>query len=156
MERFLSILKLCDAPEWAWSAANWFHTKWGIPVEEYDKSIAESIQNPRKIPQWYLVCDSRQQIVAGCGMIVNDFHRRTDLFPNVCALYVEPFARNQGVARNLLEFVRKDAFACGFHQIYLVTDHDQFYEKCGWSFWGMVPCEDGSPIRMYVVETIGE
>ena len=30
-------------------------------------------------------------------------------------LYVEPFARNQGVARNLLEFVRKDAFACGFH-----------------------------------------
>ena len=69
MERFLSIHKLCDAPEWAWSAANWFHTKWGIPVEEYDKSIAESIQNPRKIPQWYLVCDSRQQIVAGCGMI---------------------------------------------------------------------------------------
>ena len=39
---------------------------------------------------------------AGAGVISNDFHNRRDLAPNLCALFVEPAYRRQGIARRLL------------------------------------------------------
>lgn len=35
---------------------------------------------------WYLCLDG-EKIVAGMGVIENDFHNRKDLTPNVCAVY---------------------------------------------------------------------
>ena len=37
---------------------------------------------------WYL-CLCGEKIVAGMGVIENDFHDRKDLAPNVCAVYTE-------------------------------------------------------------------
>ena len=37
---------------------------------------------------WYL-CMLNNQIIAGVGVIENDFHDRKDLTPNICAMYVE-------------------------------------------------------------------
>ena len=39
------------------------------------------------------------------GVIDNDFHNRADLTPNLCALYVEPTFRHQGLAGILLTTV---------------------------------------------------
>ena len=36
-----------------------------------------------------------------------------------------------------------------YTHLYLLTDHTQFYEKCGWSFYTMVQGDDGSPERLY-------
>lgn len=152
----LHLVKLREVPEWKRSAAHWFHTKWDIAVEEYQNSIAECVQNPNGIPQWYLVCNDRQEIVAGCGLIANDFHKRLDLTPNLCALYVEPSMRQQGIARRLLQDVRIDARHLGIERIYLITDHKQFYERCGWEFFCMVACDDGNQSRMYVADAIGK
>ena len=93
--------------------------------------------------------NGRQRIVAGTGVIDNDYHDRKDLAPNLCALYVEADCRRQGIARALLDAVRADMREMGVSPLYLLTDHTQFYEKCGWSFYTMVRGDDGSPERLY-------
>ena len=37
----------------------------------------------------------------------------------------------------------------GIMDAYLITSHTTFYEKCGWSFYGMIEEDTGDLIRMY-------
>ena len=83
----MEILKLREHSELASEAAEWFHSKWHIPVEEYTKSIQECLSGGC-VPQWYVAVENGQ-IIGGIGVIENDFHDRKDLTPNVCAVYVE-------------------------------------------------------------------
>lgn len=148
----MEFIKLREHSELAVKAANWFHEKWGIPLEAYEESIAECIQNKATVPQWYLVMES-DTILGGLGVIENDFHDRKDLTPNVCAVYVEEDYRCLGIAGKMLGFVCKDMSEQGIHTLYLVTDHTSFYERYGWKFLCMVQ-GDGEPdmTRMYVHE----
>ena len=90
------------------------------------------------------------RIIAGCGVIANDFHERRDLTPNVCAVYVDEEFRNQGIAGFMLRFVCADMAAMGVDTLYLLTDLTGFYERYGWQFCGMVRGDDGKLSRMYV------
>ncbi len=91
------------------------------------------------------------EIIAGVGVIENDFHERRDLTPNVCALYVEEKYRCRGIAGKLLELVRDDMENKGISPLYLITEHTSFYERYGWEFLCMVKEEDSdNMIRMYV------
>ncbi|ABW19582.1 GNAT family N-acetyltransferase [Alkaliphilus oremlandii] len=150
----LKMVPLRDQPELLEKAVLWFSSKWGIPAEAYRESISKCIENPKEVPQWYVVLGEMDNIAAGLGMIENDFHKRTDLTPNVCAVYVEPQYRNNGIAGAMLDFVRRDAFNCGLETLYLLTGHDQLYEKFGWKFLCTVECDDGEEGRMYVMETL--
>lgn len=78
-----NIISLHAHPEWRIPAARWFQEKWEIPLEEYLTSIDESIKGTIAVPQWYIVIEG-QQIIAGAGVIENDFHDRKDLTPNIC------------------------------------------------------------------------
>lgn len=80
-------------------------------------------------------------------MIANNFHRRTDLTPKICAVYVEPRARGRGVARALID--RACAELSG-ERVYLITGYDCFYGHSGWKFYGMAEENDGDWIRMCV------
>lgn len=90
------VVCLRDHPELADAAAKWFHQKWGVPQEAYAQSISECLQKNTAVPQWYLVIN-RKEIIAGIGVIENDFHNRKDLAPNVCAVYVEEAYRNRAL-----------------------------------------------------------
>lgn len=116
-----------------------------MPREAYRDSQLACTRQKIGIPQWYIVTDVRQRILAGTGVIDNDYHDRKDLTPNLCALYVEESCRLQGIARTLLDVVRADMRELGFSTLYLLTDHTQFYEKCGWSFYTMVQGDNGQP-----------
>lgn len=141
--------KLREHPELAGQAALWFHEKWGIPAEEYRKSMESAAKCHGAIPQWYILQDGNGRILAGAGVIANDFHDRKDLAPNLCALYVEEDMRRKGLAQKLLEQIRRDMGGMGIPMLYLVTDHTEFYEKCGWEFFTMAQEADGAPIRVY-------
>lgn len=135
-------------PEWRIQAARWFQEKWGIPLEEYLASIDESIRGTDPVPQWYIVTEG-ERIIAGAGVIANDFHDRKDLTPNVCALYVEPELRRRGIAGHLLKHICRDMAAKGISPLYLITEHTSFYERYGWEYLCMVMGDDGEPMRMY-------
>lgn len=144
------IIKLREHAELSAAAAEWFHEKWGIPVEAYAESIDECISGRDAVPQWYLFMEDGR-IAGGLGVIENDFHDRRDLTPNVCAVYVEEEYRCRGIAGKMLHFVCRDMKEKGIDTLYLVTDHTSFYERYGWRFLCMVQ-GDGEPdlTRMYV------
>ena len=85
---------------------------------------------------WYL-CMDEEKIVAGNGVIENDFHDRKDLFPNICAVYTEEGYRKKGIAGKLLNMTVEDLKKEGITPVYLVSDHIGFYERYGWEFYCM-------------------
>lgn len=144
---------LREAPELAGEAAAWFSAKWGIPLAAYQESMADCLAHPDRVPQWYLVRTASGEIVGGLGLIENDFHPRRDLRPNVCAVFVEPQWRNRGIARYLLDQVRRDAVRLGEPALYLLTDHTGFYERCGWTYLCAIQGDDGESSRVYTADT---
>ena len=128
-------------------AADWFHSKWGVDKQAYLDSMNESL-NGGAVPQWYIMTDGGR-IIGGMGVIENDFHERTDLAPNVCAVYVEEDYRKQGIAKYLLDLVCSDMAARGVDTLYLITSHTEFYERCGWEYFCDVKEDNGKTARMY-------
>lgn len=144
------IVNLRERPELKEDAAAWFHAKWGVPLAAYRESMEQCVENAGPVPQWYAAV-SGKKIVGGLGCIANDFHDRTDLTPNVCAVYVEEDCRRRGLAGRLLDRVCRDMAGLGVPTLYLLTDHNAFYERYGWEFFCMAQ-GDGEPemSRMYI------
>ena len=144
------IYKISEVSERINEAAEWFNSKWGVPKEAYLESMEDATRGS-SYPEWYIACLGDGQIIGGLGVIENDFHDRTDLAPNVCAVFVEPDYRCQGIAGALLNFVYEDMKARGVSPIYLLTDHDSFYERYGWEFYCMAQGDgEDEPSRLYV------
>lgn len=140
---------LAEIPSIKDKAAEWFHSKWGVPKEAYLECM-DAFLNGETDYGWYLCLDN-YKIIAGMGVIENDFHDRKDLTPNVCAVYTEEKYRCQGIAGKLLNMVVEDCRQKGISPVYLITDHTSFYERYGWEFLCMVQ-GDGEPemTRMYI------
>lgn len=144
------IINLLDRQDLKEEAANWFSSKWRVPKEAYLESMEECFTKERPVPQWYVAMEEGR-IIGGLGVIENDFHDRKDLAPNVCAVFVEEDRRCNGIAGKLLNHVCEDMKNKGIDTLYLLTDHDSFYERYGWEYF----CEaygDGEekPSRMYI------
>lgn len=149
----MELLKIREHKELAETAAQWFHSKWKIPLKAYTDSIQMCLNNKVAVPQWYAATENAK-IIGGLGVIENDFHNRKDLAPNVCALYVESAYRRKGIAEKLLNFACNDMKQFGIHTLYLVTDHTSFYEQYGWDFLCMVQADGESAMaRMYIHKT---
>lgn len=142
-------ITLREKPELMPTAAEWFHSKWGVPTEAYLECMEAYLNGQTKLG-WFL-CLAAGHIVGGLGVIENDFHDRKDLTPNVCAVYTEENYRCQGIAGKLLNMAVEDLREKGISPAYLVTDHTNFYERYGWEFLCMVQ-GDGEPdmTRMYI------
>ena len=145
----VTYITLRERPELKDDAAQWFHQKWGVPVDVYLACMDAYLANETEYG-WYL-CLNGGNIVGGMGVIENDFHDRKDLTPNVCAVYTEKDYRCRGIAGHLLGLVVEDMRSKGISPLYLVTDHIGFYERYGWEFLCMVQ-GDGEPemTRMYI------
>ena len=144
------IVRLVDNPDMKQSLAEWFHEKWGIPLDAYLDSMENCLEKKSTVPQWYAAV-KENQIIGGLGVIENDFHDRKDLTPNVCAVYTEETMRNKGVAGALLQYVCDDMIKKGISTLYLLTDHPSFYERYGWEFLSMVQGDDEPEMsRMYI------
>lgn len=144
------IIKIRDNADMVERVSAWFHSKWGVPKDAYLDSMNECVKNNAAVPQWY-VAVSDNSIIGGLGVIENDFHDRVDLTPNVCAVFVESQCRSQGVAGALLNFVVDDMKSMGVDILYLLTDHDSFYERYGWQFYCMAQGDGEEQMsRMYI------
>ena len=146
----IRILKLRDNTSQINTAVQWFHTKWNVPLKAYKDSMTQCVQGQNFVPQWYVVVDE-DKIIAGAGVIENDFHSRKDLAPNICAVYVEESYRNNGIAGKLLDCICDDFNKNGIDTLYLLTNHDNFYERYGWQFLCMVQGDGEDYLsRMYI------
>ena len=142
-------LSLREKPELKAAAADWFHDKWGVPMEAYLECMNDYLDQNTEYG-WYL-CMNGDQIIAGMGVIENDFHDRKDLKPNVCAVYTEKEYRGRGIAGKLLNMTVEDLRLKGITPVYLVSDHIGFYEKYGWEYLCHVQGDDEPEMtRMYI------
>lgn len=151
----IRFVRLSENPEFLDAMANWFSARWGIPREAYAESMTACVRDPGFVPEWYAALDG-ERMVAGMGVIDNDFHDRTDLTPNVCAVFTDPDYRGRGLAGALLKRVASDAKGAGIGEIYLSTDHTSLYERYGWRFFCMANEDNGQPTRIYRFETAEE
>ncbi len=125
-------ITLRQRPELADAAAEWFHSKWGVPKQAYLDCMNAYLDGQTEYG-WYL-CLNGDAIIGGLGVIENDFHSRKDLSPNICAVYTEEAFRGKGIAGKLLIFAAEDLRAKGISPVYLLTDHTGFYERYGWEY----------------------
>lgn len=122
-------LDLRKARELKDTAAEWFHSKWGVPKEAYLKCMDAYLNHQTEFGRY--LCLHSDSIIGGLGVIENDFHDRKDLAPNVCAVYTKEEYRGHRIAGNLLKMVVEDLREKGIAPVYLVTDHIGFYERYG-------------------------
>lgn len=142
-------ITLRQQPQLKERAAAWFHCRWRVPQEAYLACMEKYLSHETEYG-WYLCLDEGKPI-GGLGVIENDFHDRTDLTPNVCAVCTEKEYSGQGIAGRLLDMAVADLKAKGITPIYLLTDHTSFYERYGWEFLCMVQGDGGAEMsRMYV------
>lgn len=148
------IISVSENPYYSEKAVDWFSSKWGIERKEYEESISDCITRINKLPKWYLALDAEDNIIGGCGLIQNDFVDRTDLYPYLCALFVEKQARGHSLGGKLLNYARTEAAKMGFDMVYLCTDHTSYYERYGWEYHTQGHHHDGSISRIYRAASI--
>jgi GNAT superfamily N-acetyltransferase len=150
MEQIINIREL---PQWLEPAADYFSSKWGIDRKIYHDSMTDSLSTEAPLPRWYLMLRG-ESIIGSFGLIENDFMVRTDLFPWLCALYIEESERGHGLGGKLLAHARKEAARLGFEKVYLNTSHVGYYEKYGWAYFGDHDHQEGKKVRVYVADAL--
>ncbi len=149
----MEILSVREHPEHRERVIDYFRKTWASENTRmvYEDCITHSIGAASPLPQWYLLTDQGETI--GCaGLITNDFISRMDLYPWICALYIEEAHRGRGLGARLMDKAKADARAGGFSQVYLCTDHVGYYEKYGFEYRGTGYHPWGECSRIYAAQ----
>lgn len=130
------IISIRENPDYMERAIRYFQKSWDSVLPEiYDDSISHSINARDSLPQWYLL-ENEGNIIGCAGLITNDFISRGDLYPWICALYIEEAHRGNAYASLLMEKAKADTRNAGFEFVYLSTSLVGFYEKYGFQYIG--------------------
>lgn len=150
------ILSVRDNPEYLGRAIDYFSTKWPVPRVVYQDCISNSMNTESPLPQWYLLADGSETIIGCYGLVMNDFNSRQDLWPWLCALFVDEAFRGHAFGAKMLEHGRRETKRIGFGKLYLSTDHIGYYEKYGWHYIGDAYDVSGQPSRIYAARNEGK
>lgn len=147
----MGIISVRENPEKAELFIDHFVKWWASDEskEVYRDCIENCLKTNSLLPQWYLMMNETEQVMGGVGLVTNDFISRMDLWPWLCALYVEEPYRNNGHGARLLTHGCTEARRLGFDKIYLSTDHIGYYEKHGFSHIGDGYHPWGASSRIY-------
>jgi len=142
------VVRMHDHPGGLDEAIAFYHDKWGS-VSNYaffEDAIKHS--NYDDLPQFFVALKG-ERIVGCCGLIMNDFVSRQDLYPWVCGVYVEESERKQGLGGKLLAYAEDETKRVGYKVAYLTTDHKGYYERYGWKYFGKGLEPGGESTRIY-------
>ncbi|TYQ17958.1 UNVERIFIED_CONTAM: putative acetyltransferase [Acetivibrio alkalicellulosi] len=147
------IIGIRENSEYLEKAIDYFTEKWGMDRRIYEDCMSNSITAKSPLPRWFLMLNNNK-IIGSYGLITNDFISRQDLYPWICALYVEENFRGNMLGAKLIEHGRIEAAKLGYKKIYLSTDHNGYYERYGWVHIGNGFHPWGAESRIYEHNTI--
>lgn len=157
----MNLMSLCEHPEMLEKFIDYFQKNWASPdsMDVYDDCMRNAATPEIRLPQWYLLTESNSpeaRIVGCAGLITNDFISRMDLYPWLCALFVEPDFRGNNYGKVLIERCVCDAGRMGYPEIFLATDHIGYYERFGFEYRGIGYHPWGETSRIYSKKTKNE
>lgn len=152
----LGLISVRENSEWTDRMIAFFQRHWATEASMmvYDDCIRSCVEAVGSLPQWYALADGGE-IVAGCGLITNDFISRMDLTPWLAALYVEPPYRSMGLGGRLVRHCLRETERLGYGNLYLCTDHVGYYEKYGFAHIATGYHPWGESSRVYSAQTKG-
>lgn len=148
----MRIISVRENPEYKDKIIQFFQNSWSeIAPIIYEDCISHSINAKDSLPQWY-VLENNNEFIGCAGLITNDFISRMDLYPWVCAIFIEEKHRGNNYSKLLIEKAKEDSKKAGFQNLYLCTDHIGFYEKMDFKYIGQGyhPWEEES--RIYQID----
>ena len=148
----MNIISVRENPEYKDIAIKYFQQSWKsvLPII-YEDCITHSIEARNSLPQWYLL-EKASKIIGCAGLITNDFISRGDLYPWVCAIFIDEKHRGNAYGSLLIEKARKDTKKAGFGHLYLCTSHIGYYEKYNFKYIGQGYHPWGEDSRIYEFE----
>lgn len=148
----MRIISIRETPEYKSLAISYFQKSWPkVNPIIYSDCIEHSITSTQPLPQWYLL-EKDQQIIGCAGLITNDFISRMDLYPWICAIFIDEKFRGHNYGSLLIEKAKQDAKSFGFEHSYLCTDHVEYYEKLGFSYLAQGYHPWGDESRIYYIK----
>ncbi|WP_306350330.1 GNAT family N-acetyltransferase [Flavobacterium sp. '19STA2R22 D10 B1'] len=130
----MKIISVRENPEYKDITIKYFQDSWPeVSAIMYEDCITHSITSLMPLPQWYLL-EKDNEIIGCAGLITNDFISRGDLYPWICALYIDENHRGNSYASLLIDKAKEDTLKGGFENLYLGTDHVGYYEKHGFHY----------------------
>lgn len=132
----MQIISVRENPSYTNQAIAYFQEAWKeISPKIYEDCISHSLDAAQDLPQWYLL--QKDEKIIGCtGLITNDFISRMDLYPWLCAMFIDEPYRGNNYGSLLIERAAGDAKSFGFKYLNLCTDHIGYYEKFGFTYIG--------------------
>ena len=147
----IKIINLLDDIESLEEVSEWIYEEW---EKKYNRKLEDIIYrskhslNRDDIPQMYIA--KHDDEVVGCVSIWRcDLKSRQDLYPWMAALFVKKEYRNQGIGKLLQEKVIEETRKMNYKNIYLITEHENYYERTGWKFIEKAPLENGNYTKIY-------
>ncbi len=146
----MKVVSVRENPEFEKTAIEYFQKRWASEESKpvYEDCIHNCINAENPLPQWYLLMNE-DEIIGCAGLITNDFISRMDLYPWICAVYIEEKHRGNAYGKILLEKAKEDAKKGGFKNVYLCTDHIGYYEHYGFEYIGTGYHPWGETSRIY-------
>lgn len=148
----MTIITVRETPEYKEKAIQYLQNSWSeVWSVIYEDCISNCIDAKHPLPQWYLL-ENNHEIIGCAGLTTNDFISRMDLYPWLCALFIEEKHRGNNYGDLLIEKNKKDAKKFGFQYLNLCTEHIGYYEKYGFEYIGQGyhPWEEES--RIYQIK----
>jgi len=146
----ITVINLADEPEHIEQVSAWVWEEWskasGVPLETIIYRTKHAIYKDR-IPQT-IIAKYKDEPVGTVSLWYNDLTSRQDLYPWLASLFIKKEFRGKGIGTLLQEKCIEAAKQLGFSEIYLITDHENYYERSGWKFIEMAPIRD-SQTRVY-------
>ena len=128
--KFLSeYIKLCSE--------EWGTKKSKSEMEEYIKIKKNRIANGEEVISILGLVD-KNDLVGFISLYKSDGEYRKDLTPWYATIYVKKEYRNKGYSKLLNDAILKKAIELGYKTVYLKTELDNYYEKFGAKYIGML------------------
>lgn len=148
----MKIISVRENPEYKKRAISYLQECWQeVSPIIYEDCILNCINAEQPLPQWYLL-EKDGKIIGCAGLVTNDFISRMDLYPWLCALFIEVEYRGNGYGSLLIEQAKKDTKEFGFNYLNLCTDHIGYYEKYGFRYLGQGYHPWGEESRIYQID----
>jgi N-acetylglutamate synthase-like GNAT family acetyltransferase len=148
----IRIISVRESPDYKEKAILYLQNSWPkiLPVI-YEDCISNSLNAEQPLPQWYLL-EKNKEIIGCAGLITNDFISRMDLYPWLCAIFIDEKQRGNAYGSLLIEQAKKDSKKYGFKYLNLCTDHIGYYEKYGFEYIGQGYHPWGEDSRIYQIK----